>query len=1242
MSRQDARHQSLRELHERRREVIRLHLEGHRVMQIVVLTGLSWPSVRRAIDQYLAGGESAIEPAARGKQSGDGRHLGPSQEASICAAICAQRPEQLGFDTALWDRAAVGRLIERELGLVLSVRALGNYILRWGFSPPRPSLRKSDARTPALARWLDERYPHIARQAKRDFAEIHWITEKALASDGSEAGFALSGTVVRFGAASNQGKTRWMIAQTALAADAGIEFLDALARDVGGNVCVIADADFKTIHDPRTQAWLAAQPGARVSVHTRRSAIIDTMNVAHAAPPMVHVAHAPAAGRAARTFDSPATAPQRSRVHFADVSTRSGRRWLRWLASAHGPVTGPLRGITMRLRTTAVAGVVLALAATAAVFTLQPVKKVSMKPMIGDYWAHRVAYPTMHFSPSWYTDAKPQDAAVLSAVPAGERDMLRSSQSPLALSSDAWTFLGPSPLNGGYGITAGRINVIAVDPSGPDIDGLHTVFAASDGGGVWKSTNCCTTATTWRNVTDQPDIASIAIGELYIEPSNPNVIYAGTGDLRYSSFTFGTSGLLKSTDKGETWRVLGESVFTPFYPPSASLGFPQYQAIGKVVSDPHNADTLIVGTKTGLFVSNDGGNAWTGPCYTNPHASQRQDVTGLLARNTGASQTTLIAAIGTRGNPTPVQPDLANLGANGVYRAVLPATGCPSVADWTLLDNGFPAGTGNGDPAGKVLGRLELAASRSDPQVLYAMAAHATANNVLGVWRSNDGGTTWTQRTTSAGIQAGGCSSAGGGGAQMWYDAGITVDPNNAETVLLSGVDVYRSQDGGATFQDMTCGYSNGNVHVDQHARAYLPSGGGNYDSAKVLTGSDGGVYYTANMTFGTGGSSTANRPSFIPLNQTIGTIELYSGDITANFANAVTPGASAGAQDNGSSWARWSASNPGPTPWTERNGGDGIYTRIEPVLENRWYYSSQNGNVVVSQSGPNSSPTAAFPSGWGGDVLSFVMPFEIYRYGALDVAGSGCTSAAGCTYLIAGTNRVWETITGAIPRTSWYANSPNLTKNTLGNRSFVNQLAYAIKTPAIAMAATNDGNVQYGYGLNQGVANSATWVDLTAANAVLPNRPVMDVVFDVGDAANPSATAVGYASLGGFDQNTPAQPGHVYQVSCANHCATFTWRNVSRGLPNIPANAIAINPNLPTQVFVGTDWGVYYTNDADAANPVWYRFDNGLPRVMVWDLAVDRGFSTLAAFTRGRGVWAFPLPTVASDVIFANDFEPF
>ena len=70
---------------------------------------------------------------------------------------------------------------------------------------------------------------------------------------------------------------------------------------------------------------------------------------------------------------------------------------------------------------------------------------------------------------------------------------------------------------------------------------------------------------------------------------------------------------------------------------------------------------------------------------------------------------------------------------------------------------------------------------------------------------------------------------------------------------------------------------------------------------------------------------------------------------------------------------------------------------------------------------------------------------------------------------------------------------------------------------------------------------------------------------------------------MGGFDQNTPSTPGHVFQVTCTANCASFTWANKSGNLPNIPVDSIIANPHFPQQVFAGTDWGLYYTNDITA-----------------------------------------------------------
>lgn len=875
-------------------------------------------------------------------------------------------------------------------------------------------------------------------------------------------------------------------------------------------------------------------------------------------------------------------------------------------------------------------------------------------PPNGDDWITRYTYPTGRFDPAWALEAAEQDRALVAAIPAGPKtyDKGRVPNSPLTLDPGQFVALGPMPENNtqnGYGAVSGRINVIAVDPVDPTI-----AYAGSDGGGIWKTTNCCSLAappnpTSWSVVTNMPEIAGLSISDITIDPHDHNTIYAGTGDLNYGSFSFGASGVLKSTDQGLTWALLGTAVFSPYYTGSAN-GFPQYQAIGKVAVDPNNANTLIVGTKTSVYFSYDAGTNWVGPCYTNPFATsgtpQRQDVTGLVPVSNGDGTTRLYAAIGTRGAATPVQPDLGQTGSNGVYRlGTIPASGCPATNDWTLLANGWPVGTGSGVAGATDLGRIELAVAPSQPGTVYAMAASAASRNVLGVWRSDDAGDTWVKRAATANVV--GCeSSSSNGGSQMWYDAGLTVHPTDPETTYLSGFDVYRSTNGGTSFADITCGWGTqpagtlNHVHVDHHARAFLPG-----NPEKMLIGSDGGVFYTEN--------ASATFPSFRQLNNTINSIEFYFGDITSNFANSSTPAVGAGAQDNGCSAVKFTGTPTAALQWNSNCGGDGTMNKIEPIGNSIWFNSSQYGSLArsLTYGAPNplggSFSTASGNTGgtWGGaaDLSSsiFAMSYDIYKWGVLDQAGSGCSTASGCNHMIAGTNRLWETVdmtnpTTATMRASWKARTPNLTKNNLilgtDNRSYINYVAYSFTDPTVAAVGTNDGNVQLVFGLGTAAAancpaappldgNCATPVNVTNGNAVLPNRPIFGVRFD------PRTALVAYAAVGGFNQNTPAQPGHVFQVTCsAYNCPSFVWKDKTGNLPNVPVEQIMPNPNRPDQVFAGTDWGLYYTDDISVDTPNWQYFAQ-FPRVMVWELVVDRGFTTLAAFTRSRGAWVWPLP---------------
>src|SRR4029079_5846725 len=113
-----------------------------------------------------------------------------------------------------------------------------------------------------------------------------------------------------------------------------------------------------------------------------------------------------------------------------------------------------------------------------------------------------------------------------------------------------------------FGTTEGRVNAIAIDPT-TTTNGSIVAYIATVGGGVWKTTNCCNGSTSWTAMTDNALISTTSIDTLVIDPNNHNTIYAGTGDLNYGSFSMGSQGILKSTDGGATWTVLGANVFCP-------------------------------------------------------------------------------------------------------------------------------------------------------------------------------------------------------------------------------------------------------------------------------------------------------------------------------------------------------------------------------------------------------------------------------------------------------------------------------------------------------------------------------------------------------------------------------------------------------------------------------------------------------------------------------------------------------
>jgi len=232
--------------------------------------GVSYSSVCTTIWCYEREGAKSLAPKQRGRRAGVGRRLSDEQSARIRRLICEKRPEQMKMDFALWSRPAVMELIERECGMVLSVRAVGDYLARWGFTPQKPIKRAYKQSASAVKAWMEATYPAIAKRAKAEDAEIHWGDETAVVNTDvrgrgyapkgqTPVAMAVGGTREKLSMIStvtNQGKARWMIIDGAFNSDRLIEFFEALVKDASRKIFLILD-NLGVHHSKPVKAWLA-------------------------------------------------------------------------------------------------------------------------------------------------------------------------------------------------------------------------------------------------------------------------------------------------------------------------------------------------------------------------------------------------------------------------------------------------------------------------------------------------------------------------------------------------------------------------------------------------------------------------------------------------------------------------------------------------------------------------------------------------------------------------------------------------------------------------------------------------------------------------------------------------------------------------------------------------------------------------------------------------------------------------
>lgn len=255
-------------LNERRRRAVKMRQAGVAVREVARQCELSTHTVVEAHKAFRQGGWKAVGIHRAGRPVGSGRLLSALQEQKIQQLIEDRTPDQLKLVYALWTRQAVSELIEATYGIRLTVRNMGKYLKRWGFTPQRP-LKKAYEQSPAaVAKWINEEYPKIAADAKRESAEIQWGDETGLRSDDVRGrGYAPKGKtpVVLANAnrsklsvistVTNKGQMRWKVFSGALNAKILIGFMKRLVHGHKKRVYLILD-NLRVHHSKAVREWL--------------------------------------------------------------------------------------------------------------------------------------------------------------------------------------------------------------------------------------------------------------------------------------------------------------------------------------------------------------------------------------------------------------------------------------------------------------------------------------------------------------------------------------------------------------------------------------------------------------------------------------------------------------------------------------------------------------------------------------------------------------------------------------------------------------------------------------------------------------------------------------------------------------------------------------------------------------------------------------------------------------------------
>lgn len=225
---------------------------GRKQVEVAEIFGVTRQALGRWVKTWREGGEKALKGKRQGRPSGGS--LDRKQARQIAKLVVDKRPNQLKLPFYLWTREAVAQLIERKLGVKLSIWTVGRYLARWGFTPQKPVRRAFEQSSERVRLWLEEQYPAIRRMAQEEGAEIFWGDEMGLRSDNyAGRSFARRGqtpviptTGDRFGcnmisALTNKGRLSFMVFKDRFRVAVFLDFLRRLTRQAGRKVYLIVD-----------------------------------------------------------------------------------------------------------------------------------------------------------------------------------------------------------------------------------------------------------------------------------------------------------------------------------------------------------------------------------------------------------------------------------------------------------------------------------------------------------------------------------------------------------------------------------------------------------------------------------------------------------------------------------------------------------------------------------------------------------------------------------------------------------------------------------------------------------------------------------------------------------------------------------------------------------------------------------------------------------------------------------------